>query len=159
MSGWKADPARLLAIASRGVLRVRDLRNQLGFRFQFGQAFRELTETLKPQRLVIFIDDLDRCRPEQVVETLEAVNFLVNAAPCYVVMGNAPTQVMHAIGLAFKEMAEEVAGTHEYGPLGDPEVSSRQRRRIYARNYLDKVINIEVPLPELTDEEAAQLVN
>ena len=101
LSRWKADPARLVAIASRGVLRARDFGNQLGFRFIFGHAFKELTDALKPKRLVIFIDDLDRCRPEQVVETLEAVNFLVNAAPCYVVMGDCTdaSDVRHWVGL------------------------------------------------------------
>ena len=158
LSRWRADPARLVAIASRGAVRARDLSNQLGFRFQFGQAFKELTDALKPERLVIFIDDLDRCRPEQIVETLEAVNFLVDAAPCYVVMGIAPTQVRDAIGLAFKEMAEEMPDTPEVARLEGAEAKSREKRRTYARSYLDKLINLEVGLPTLTDDAAKQLV-
>jgi len=37
-------------------------------------------------RIVLFIDDLDRCRPEKVVETLEAVQLLVNTELFVVVL-------------------------------------------------------------------------
>ena len=88
------NPGRLMAAAS-STFRVKAFSDQLGFRHRFGEAFKEVAEALRPYTLLILIDDLDRCRPEQVVATLEAINFLVSAGPCFVVIGIAPEQVMH----------------------------------------------------------------
>ena len=160
LTRWTVDPHRLLAYASRGALRflrVTDFRNKLGLRYRFAEAFKEAAEALRPDALLIVVDDLDRCRPEQVVETLEAINFLTDAGSCYVVMGIAPEQVMHCVGLGFKEIAEEMADTSDGGTADNPKAWGREKRRVYARNYLEKLINIEVPIQTLTDEEAMNL--
>ena len=148
------NPGRLLAAAS-GTFRVKAFGDQLGFRHRFGEAFNEVAQALQPNTLLILIDDLDRCRPEQVVETLEAINFLASAGPCYIVMGIAPEQVMYCVGLGFKEIAAEMAEAPDSDQ--EPEVWAREKRRDYARNYLEKLINIEVPIPKLTDEDAGKL--
>ena len=149
------NPGRLLTAAS-GTFRVKAFGDQLGFRHRFGEAFNEVAEALRPNTLLILIDDLDRCRPEQVVATLEAINFLVSAGPCYIVMGIAPEQVMYCVGLGFKEIAAERAEAPGDGQ--DPEIQARDARRDFARNYLEKLVNIEVPIPKLTDEGAGRLV-
>ena len=133
--------------------RIRALDAQLGFRHQFAAAFREVCEALHPRTLTIVIDDLDRCRPEQVVETLEAVNFLVTAGPCYVILGIAPEQVMRCVGLGFKDIAAEMAAANVH--TAD---EGRAWRREFAKNYLEKLINVEVPVPTLTSEDARKIV-
>ncbi len=149
-----ANPGRLMAVASGG-FRVKRFGNQLGFRYRFGRAFREVTDALRPNTLLVLIDDLDRCQPEQVVEILEAMNFLVSAGRCYIVIGIAPKQVEHCVGLGFKEIAAE---TIEIPDGGDgSEVRPRKKRRDYARNYLEKLINMEIAIPKLTDAGAARL--
>ena len=149
-----ANPGRLMAVASGG-FRVKRFGNQLGFRYRFGRAFREVTDALRPNTLLVLIDDLDRCQPEQVVEILEAMNFLVSAGRCYIVIGIAPKQVEHCVGLGFKEIAAEMI---EVADGGDgSEVRPRKKRRDYARNYLEKLINMEIAIPKLTDAGAARL--
>ena len=156
------NPGRLMA-ATTGPFRVTTFGNQLGFRHRFAEAFKEVAEALRPKRLVVLIDDLDRCRPNQVVEVLEAVNFLVSAGPCYILMGIAPEQVMHCVGLGFKEIAAEMAMLDKDGqeiPLdadAQPGIRAHRARREFAQNYLEKLINIEVPIPKLTDGEANRL--
>ena len=95
--------------------------------------------------------------PEQVVEALEAINFLANAGRCYIVMGISPEQVMHCVGLGFREIAAEMADVPPEERPDDPDVRGREQRRIFARNYLEKLINIEVPIPTLTDDDAERL--
>lgn len=148
------NPGRLMASAA-GAIRVKAFGDQLAFRHRFGQAFKEVAEALQPNTLLILVDDLDRCRPDQVVETLEAINFLVSAGPCYVVIGIAPEQVMYCVGLGFKEIAAEMAGAPDGSPQSED--SAREKRRAYARNYLEKLINIEVPIPAFSDEDARRL--
>ena len=91
------------------------LANKLGasdkvkpYHVRFAQQFEDVAAALAPRRMVIFIDDLDRCRPEYVLDTLEAINFLVSSGECFVIMGLAPEQVKAAVGLAFKDIAEEM---------------------------------------------------
>jgi hypothetical protein len=152
LASWQLSPAKLLASA-RERSGVRALDAQLGFRHEFALAFREVCEALHPRTLTIIIDDLDRCRPEQVVETLEAVNFLVTAGPCYVILGIAPEQVMRCIGLGFKDLAAEVAAA-----IASTNDGGRASRREFAKHYLEKLINVEVPVPTLTSEDARKIV-
>ena len=144
--------------AASGAFRVKRFGSQLGFRHRFGDAYKEVTEALRPRTLLILIDDLDRCRPEQVVEILEAMNFLVSKGRCYIVMGIALDHVMHCVGLGFKDIAAEAVEIRDGGdsPEG-PEASGREKRRDYARDYLAKLINLEIPIPKLTDAGAAKL--
>lgn len=156
------NPGRLMA-ATTGPFHVTTFGNQLGFRHRFAEAFNEVAEALRPKSLVVLIDDLDRCRPNQVVEVLEAVNFLVSAGRCYILMGIAPEQVMHCVGLGFREIAAEMAMLDKDGqaiPLdagAQAGIRAHRARREFARNYLEKLINIEVPIPKLTDGEANRL--
>src|SRR5262249_10878595 len=102
-----AHPAHLLASMS-GNAQMRDLGAQAGFRRKFATEFRDVTQALHPHTMLILIDDLDRCRPEKVLEVLEAINFLVASGECYVVMGMALERVERCVGLGFKDVAEEL---------------------------------------------------
>ena len=154
-------PKRLLRL-SRGVFLPNTFGDQLSFRHRFSTSFQEVATAMKPFKGLIFIDDLDRCRPDQVVEILEAVNFLVNAAPCYIIMGIAPAQVIRSIGLEFRDIAYDMASIDSRCSDALANVtpdSERQSRWAYARNYLGKIVNIEVPVPTLTDAQAEALTN
>ena len=157
---WKAfvpdlkrvKPGYLIAAAAKAV-RPKTFGDQLGFRHRFREALREVVEAMKPYRMVIIIDDLDRCRPEHVVDTLEAINYLADAGDCYVVMGIAREQVIRCVGLRFKEIAHEVSvvssdGGRNSDSKGD---TGRLKRADYARQYLEKIINLEVRIPKASE--------
>lgn len=158
------NPASLMASMSSGV-RVRDLDAQTSFRQLFASEFNDVTEALGPRSMIIFIDDLDRCRPENVVETLEAVNFLVSSGGCFVVIGMARERVEPCVGLSFKDVAAEMLDDGEDDEAAAPmpaeadakqvqEERARRKRLEYARQYLDKLVNIEVPVPVPTPEQS-----
>jgi Cdc6-like AAA superfamily ATPase len=67
LSSAGLDPGRLLAAAGRAT-HWRDLGVQLAFRDRFKQALSEVTAALGRRTLIILIDDLDRCRPDQIAE-------------------------------------------------------------------------------------------
>jgi photosystem II stability/assembly factor-like uncharacterized protein len=177
-------------------------------RARFARQFDQVVRALHPQRVVILIDDLDRCSPENVLETLEAVNFLVSEAECIVVLGMYPSWVEACVGVKFKDIAEEVdpsrgpkgrpklptfddipagnssspkptseASLRIHGSIGDaavdltrsvtPEAPSAPRvetqdpkvgRRDFARSYIEKLVNLEVPVPRATQEEIGRLL-
>jgi predicted KAP-like P-loop ATPase len=66
--------------AIRDELDYKELREDIR---EFQKSFAELLEESKISRLVVFIDELDRCRPDTILDTLEVVKlflFTGNAA-------------------------------------------------------------------------------
>ena len=152
---FRENPANLMASMARN-LRVRDLDSQTSFRRKFAVEFGDVTRSLSPRTLIIFIDDLDRCRPQNMLEVLEAVNFLVSSGDCFILIGMARERVEGCVGLSFKDYAEELAiDEHENRP---DEADSKKRRRDFAKQYLDKLVNIEVPIPQLSSEQSRRLL-
>jgi photosystem II stability/assembly factor-like uncharacterized protein len=142
-----ANPASLLQKAAEGT-RLRSLEEQTSFRYRFAREFEEVTEALKPHDVVIFVDDLDRCRPKHVLDVLEGINFLVSSGRCVVIMGMDPERVVRCVGLGFRDEAEEVADEPAPGSAAaDAHAGDRLKRSAFARQYLEKLVNIEVPIP------------
>jgi photosystem II stability/assembly factor-like uncharacterized protein len=148
LSSAGLDPGRLMAAAGRAT-RWRDLGVQLAFRDRFKQALAEVTAALGRRTLTILIDDLDRCRPDQIAEVLEAINFLTDADGCFVAFGFARPQVLAGIGLANRDIAAELMAGED-----TPEI-----RKAYAEDYLRKLIQIEVQVPRFNAPAAERLVD
>jgi photosystem II stability/assembly factor-like uncharacterized protein len=157
--GFGVDPASLLArTAARS--RVSDLKALTGFRERFAAEFRDVTTALNPRTMLILIDDLDRCKPERVLEVLEAINFLVSSGDCFVILGMARERVVRCVGLGFKDIAEALLDPSP-GAVTDETTRqdmARQRQREFAQQYLEKLINIEIPVPTPTSEQSRQLL-
>jgi photosystem II stability/assembly factor-like uncharacterized protein len=162
------NPGALMMSASRTVS-VTSLRDQAGFRHRWAREFQEVTEALHPRDLVILIDDLDRLRPQQVVVALEAVNFLVSSGDCFVILGMDRDRVERAVGIGFREVADDFFDTgarpaaqapraHGNGAKQTDENVARARRQQYARDYLEKLVNIEVPVPRATNAQLGEVL-
>ena len=154
ITAFGVKPASLLAGVSRG-MSIRGLEAQTSFRQKFAVEFCDVTRALGERSMLIFIDDLDRCRPDQVVETLEAVNFLTTSGECFVVIGMARDYVESCVGRAFKDVAEEMID--EVDTTDVSEVAKKKRIE-FARQYLDKLINIEVPVPAASQSQSLALL-
>ncbi len=138
--------------------RVRDAQAQTGFRYRFAREFEDVTAALAPRTLTIFIDDLDRCRPQNVLGLLEAVNFLVSSGDCYVVLGIDRERVERSVGFSFREVADELLSGEPGGETTNSEEDGRIRRADFARQYLEKLINVEVPVPRLGEDAGKALL-
>jgi len=150
------DPGKLMA-SMMPAARNPNLDEQLSFRHRFGEELRATATALAPLRLVIFIDDLDRCRPENVVAVLEAVNFVVSSAECCVILGLDRPYVLRAVRQEFRrfiamERAERKAGT------ASPE-EDKGRPLDFAEHYLEKLINLFVAVPRLTEHTLRALMD
>lgn len=124
------DPAKLMASATQKA-RVTNFSEQLSFRHRFACEFAEVCKALRygsHAGLVIMIDDLDRCRPNNAVEILEAINFLSSAGRCFIFLGVAKDKVVKAVSGELKIEESE------------------------AERYLEKLVNIEVFIPAATAE-------
>ena len=168
-SGW--NPLKAFPITPANLIRESltsgkfpRFRDQLSFRHHFGCAFKEVCSAFDDRRLVIIIDDLDRCRPEQVVVILEAVNFLTTNGNCFVLLGIDESQVTCAVGLHYRDIANEMAserqqdqnrdnggrndgGARENVVNGTSEFGNYGGRRTYASHYLEKLVNLKIKVP------------
>jgi len=157
LKGFGISPASLIAGKSSGA-RVKDLEAQTSFRHRFACEFREVTRALNPTTMPIVIDDLDRCKPENVLTVLEAINFLVSSGECFVILGMARERVERCVALAFKDVADIVGDDVSDSTPKSAEAATREKSLQFARQYLEKLINIEVPVPVADGERSRRLV-
>lgn len=141
---FQTKPSDLLASLSDGS-QVKDLAKKVGFRESFRREFGEVTSALADKPLVVFIDDLDRCRPQAVMATLEAINFLVTCGPCYFVIAMDKEQVSCAI------ISQDEAFIERFR-------EENRSDKSYAQNYLEKLVQIELSVPSTDGKSFAALL-
>ena len=95
--------------------------------------------TIVVGRILILIDDLDRCEPEKAVEVLQAVNLLLNFKSFIVCLGIDARIVTGAIE------------KHYDGLLGRTGASGYE--------YLDKIVQIPFRIPEPNPEEVKAFID
>jgi len=137
--------------------------NQLGLMHQVRQDIDELTYSLvdgaspeffprgKP-RVILYIDDLDRCPPSRVVEVLEAVQLLLNTKLFIVILGLDTRYVTRALEKEYKEILQ-----HEGDPSGLDYIEKiiqipYRVRSIEAdnlRKYIEKQMDIEKVIKQM----------
>ncbi|OHD07470.1 MAG: hypothetical protein A2Y34_04820 [Spirochaetes bacterium GWC1_27_15] len=122
-----------------------------GFRYKFAKEFKEVTKALGDRNLVIIIDDLDRCKPNTVVTVLEAINFLVSAGDCFFILGLDKDRVEHCVGLDFKDLVEKYDECNNNS-------DNTNKLKDFAKKYMEKLINIEIPVPIAEKENSTKLL-
>lgn len=80
----------------------------------FRAEFKKLLEETEISTLVVFIDELDRCLPNAVVETLEAIRLFLFVEGTAFVIGADEDLVRHAVDRRFQrgEMKASVGGAY-----------------------------------------------
>jgi hypothetical protein len=64
----------------------------------FEDDFARLLEKAKLARILVFIDDLDRCSSVKVIETFETIKLFLNMPACTLLIGADPQKVEQAVG-------------------------------------------------------------
>jgi len=105
-------------------------------------------------RVVLYIDDLDRCPPDRVVEVLQAVHLLC-AVPLFVVVVAAdPRWLLHSLRKHYEEQWKA-------GGEGDGSTMSHEeagRWEATPHQYLEKIFQIPYTLPPMDDSGFRKLV-
>lgn len=108
---------------------------------EFRDEFKKMLDKSEIEKLVVIIDDLDRCTPDRLIENLEAIKLFLNVDKTAFVIGADPRIVRHAIELRYKTDGIE----------NSSDVESRNERIV--SDYLEKLIQVPYYLPKLTDNE------
>ncbi|TXT40490.1 MAG: NTPase KAP [Comamonadaceae bacterium] len=98
---------------------------------RFREEFEELVEAADIDRLVVIVDDLDRCLPETAIATLEAIRLFLFVPNTAFVIGADEVMIEYAVKKHFPDL-----------PAGTGSVT-------YARSYLEKLIQVPFRIPAL----------
>jgi predicted ATPase len=123
----------------KGLVRSSKLRERVSVLDQFKTDFDDMIVSLvgREGRLVIFVDDLDRCQPDRIVQVLDAIKLFLDTPRCVYLVGLDRDIVEQAIKVKFKEYRQ-------------PEIE--------AREYLEKIIGLPFDLPPLSGDQMSLLV-
>ncbi|MBN9154704.1 MAG: hypothetical protein J0J05_12045 [Microbacterium sp.] len=102
---------------------------------QFRAEFENLLESeglASIENVVVLVDDLDRCLPETVVETLETIRLFLSVPKMSFVIAADEERVAEAIATRFSD---------------DGEIGEESPARL----YLHKIVQTSVPVPALSD--------
>ncbi len=137
-----------------------DYRSQLGVVSRIHEDFKRMSDILDAQakleakgeaagdlpridRIVLYIDDLDRCPPRRVVEVLEAVHLILALPLFVVVLAVDPRWLLQSLELHYSELLAQQEGEQwKSSPL----------------NYLEKIIQLPFTLRPMSPHGVAALV-
>lgn len=107
---------------------------------EFSKTFQELLVESKYDKVIVLIDDLDRCLPNVIIETLEAVKlFMFEESTAFVI--------------ATDELMVEYA-VKKYFPIYESGITGNE----FARQYLEKLIQIPFRIPILGESESKNYI-
>jgi len=101
----------------------------------FRKAFDRLLHDAGIKQLIVLVDDLDRCLPDTAIETLEAIRLFVFTSGTAFVVAADEAMIEYSVRKHFPELPDTT------GP------------RDYARNYLEKLIQVPFRIPALGETE------
>jgi hypothetical protein len=123
------DPEKMFSEITGRLRFVQDLKAE------FETVFSGLKDTMK---LVIFVDDLDRCPPERVTDMLEALNVLADTGHCVLVLAMEKRAVERAVEVRFKDLIDHME-----------EEGEESAARSYGARYIEKMVTVSVNVPSL----------
>jgi len=94
-----------------------------------GQKIRPI---MKPLKLIVAIDDLDRCLPEQALEILEAIKLFMDLPGTFFLVAIDSEIVQYGLDLRYKQME-----------IGRPQIRSKQ--------YTEKMIDLSFSIPSVLE--------
>lgn len=108
---------------------------------EFRTEFAALIETADPPiaAVIVFVNDLDRCLPETVVDTFEAIRLFLNTPRTAYVLALNQGVVESAIDSRYPELERDGGGI--------------------GRDYLEKMLQLKIVIPALSAPEAETYAN
>lgn len=108
---------------------------------EFQSSFETLLKESKIKKLVVLIDDLDRCLPKVTIETLEAVRLFMFTKYTAFVIAADEAMIEYAVHNHFPNLPEETGSKYDY-----------------SKRYLEKLIQVPFKIPALGEVESEMYI-
>jgi hypothetical protein len=142
-----------------------DYKQHLGLVYLIQRDFKHLSDFLSKEnnslhpkkdkridRIILYIDDLDRCPPNKVLEVLEAVH-LVLAFPLFVVVVGVDTRWIYKSLIKSRKLMLRATELNEKAKSGEDLVSG-----VSPYEYMEKIFQIPFRINPLNNEERKDLL-
>lgn len=116
---------------------------------EFRRDFEDLIKKSKQGKIVVLIDDLDRCLPRNIIENLEAIKLFLNVPKTAFVIAADQFIVSNAIKSEYKAIIEA---------SDDATVDSVVMRPNLGDSYMEKFIQLPYNIPTLSYKEVETYV-
>ena len=110
---------------------------------EFHKNFKELLEKANIKKLVVLIDDLDRCLPDVAINTLEAIRLFMFTGETAFVVAADESMIRYAVKKHFPDVVDE----NKYN-VGIE----------FSNKYLEKLIQVPFRIPALGEVEACNYI-
>lgn len=113
--------------------------NSIGIKSTLRHDFETaIDECLQDRKVVVFIDDLDRCLPEKTIEILEVIKLFLDVPKCIFVIGVEKEVIEKGIEVRYKSKEQELP--------------------ISGKDYIEKIIQVPFTLPPIREEDMASFI-
>lgn len=106
---------------------------------EFHKDFEELLEQTNLKKVIVLIDDLDRCNPDTIISTLEAIKLFLFVKKSVFIISADERLINYAVKKRFPEL-----------PSSDYDVS---------KDYIEKLIHFPIRIPSLSESEYETYIN
>lgn len=100
---------------------------------EFKKEFGQLITDSDIDNLVVMIDDLDRCSPERIIETLEAIKLFLSVPKTTFVIAIDDSVIKYSVKKTYPKIEDDDFGIVD--------------------NYIEKIIQLPIYIPELSDQD------
>jgi formylglycine-generating enzyme required for sulfatase activity len=117
--------------------------DQVKFLEQFREQFEVLTNEYlvkKNLRLIVFVDDLDRCMPEKSVEVLESIKLFLDTPGCVFIIGVDQNLIARGVEIKYHNWG---------GEIGNNQGNGSSNNLIDGTRYLEKIIQLPFQIPPI----------
>lgn len=97
------------------------------------------------KRVVVFIDDLDRCLPEKALDVLEAIKLFLDVKGCIFILGIDRRIISSIVHEKFKKLIHEGEKEEEIAITGE--------------NYIEKIIQLSFQLPPIQSDDMEEFID
>ncbi|MBI6874892.1 KAP family P-loop NTPase fold protein [Clostridium aciditolerans] len=107
-------------------------------------------KNIHDKKFLIFIDDLDRCRVDKVIEIMESIKLILNSRNCIFFLGCDPLFLKSAVAShyeSFIKFEAKMNGIEENEMVND-----------FAKEYLEKIIQVPFNIPNINRNSIGTLI-
>ncbi|UZQ50936.1 KAP family P-loop NTPase fold protein [Clostridium kluyveri] len=112
-------------------------------------------EVFIEKKIVIFIDDLDRCLPDKVIEVIESIKLVLDSENCIFFLGCDKDYLESALSAKYQDFIKFLIKSDS---TKDKEIEYETGLKNFAREYLEKIIQVPISIPELDDESVINFI-
>lgn len=116
-------------------------------------------EIFEEKKVVVFIDDLDRCPSEKVMEVIESIKLVLNSENCIFFLGCDKDYIENALSIKYEKFIMFLNREENNIKTSADILPYKSNLKDFAREYLEKIIQVPFNIPPLNKTVVRDFIN